>query len=443
MKKIFLPLLITVIALSLSAQIQSGYVPFHQFLLSNRGDIQKQQGNARNVVFEEIAYMHYSPVNDSNWIYADSGQFFFNQSITGTSLVYETAGNYFQYVGVKWDSASMFTNTADSLGLILTSVGQNFDTATHSWVNSYQYLNTYNSINYLASQELDNWTGSWTAASKSNTTYGATNFDSVVVIQTGSALQNDTQYLYTYNGYNNTELLTQIWSGSAWTNLYKQSNSFDANGNNYQSFVSVWNGTGWSNYALIIRGYDLNNELVSYLYELWNASSGAYVNSYQEAYAWVLSNNTRFENYNWDTTSNTWTPLSLNTYNYDGNHNVIYEFDQSYVNGAFANAAQYYYYYQGYQVSGIKALNGDLKANLFPNPCNGIATISFSAGKAGDFVWSVYDEQGNLLQQQHINSTPGLNQLQVNLTGYAAGNYLVQLVDAAGGKSGVLQLVKQ
>ena len=80
---------------------------------------------------------------------------------------------------------------------------------------------------------------------------------------------------------------------------------------------------------------------------------------------------------------------------------------------------------------------------MFPNPCNGIATISFSAGKAGDFVWSVYDEQGNLLQQQHINSTPGLNQLQVNLTGYAAGNYLVQLVDAAGGKSGVLQLVKQ
>ena len=445
MKKILLSLLVTVVVLSLSAQTKSGYVPFHQYFLSNHGDIQKDQnGNSRNVTYAEIAYMHYAPINDSNWIYSDSGQFYFSQIIADTTPLYETGGTYFEFENVKWDTSGQFTSTANGLGSPLTVTGQIEDTATKVWSNSYLYTNTYSTINYLTTQLIQNWSGgAWVDSAQYSYTYNVSNYDSITVVQSGNPLQNDTQYLYIHNGYNTTEIITQIWSGSAWTNLYKQSNSFDANGNNYQSFVTVWNGTGWNNYALIIRGFDLNNELVSYVYELWNAGTGAYVNNYQEGYAWVLSNNTQFENYTWDTTTNSWTPISLNTYSYDGNHNVIYEFDQTYTNGAFVNGAQYYYYYQQYTVSGIKNLDNDLNISLYPNPSTGNAVISYAAKNAGSIILNIYNALGNLMNQQKSSILAGENQLPVNLTGYATGNYFVQVVDGASGKIGVLRMVKQ
>ena len=240
MKKILLPLVLAVFALSSSAQLTSGYVPFHQILQSNHGDIQKHNGNSRSVVFEEISYMHYIPNSGTpGWTYSDSGQFSFGQTASAT---YETGGIYFQFANVKWDTLSAFSVTNDTLGLPLTITGQNYNQTTHAFTNSYQYNNTYNGIHYLQTQNLKTWIGSWIDSTQFDYTYGSGNFDSIVTFQFGNPLQNDTQFLYTYNGYNNTQTITQVWSGSAWTNLYKQSNSFDANGNNYQSFIAKWDG---------------------------------------------------------------------------------------------------------------------------------------------------------------------------------------------------------
>jgi|GEM_PF-3076117 hypothetical protein len=443
MKKILLSLIVTVLILSLSAQTQSGYVPFHQYLLNNHGDIQKSEGNSREISYSEIAYMHYAPINDSDWTYSDSGQFYYNQIILDTTPVYETGGTYFEFSNVSWDTSGQFTSTANGLGLPLTITGQTEDTSTKVWTNSYLYTNTYNAINYLGSHLYQTWNGAWVNASQYTYTYNAGGYDSITLVQSGNPLQNDTQYLYTFNSFENTELVTQVWSGSAWTNLYKQVNQFDPYGNMQTSLISVWTGSGWNPYAQIIWGFVNTNELSSYSYGLWNANLGEFVHSYQESYDWELGNNTQFRNYNWDSTLNNWVPVTWNTYSFDGNHNIISESDLLYTNGAFANSALYYYYYEGYTVSGIKNVSSALNMSLYPNPSSGSAIINFTAQTAGNLLLNIYDAQGNLLKQQKASTTSGQNQIPVNVENYSAGNYFVQVVDGASGKSGVLQLLKQ
>ena len=437
MKKILLPFLISVLTLSLSAQLKSGYVPFHQLLQNKHGDIQNH-GNQRAIAYEEIGYLHLTP-NNNTWIYADSGVF------TYTSQAWETGGLYTTFADPNWDTTAQFTVVTDTIGLVQSVTGQTFNTATHSYTNSYRYVYTYySSNNYVNTQTLQGWDGaSWVDSVGYTYTYNSNNFLTNTVAQKGNPLQNDSQYVYTYAGYNNTQVLNQVWVSGAWASAFKVNNSFDANGNKYQSFGSSWTGSTWVNYDLFIQGFDLNNNAVSYLYELWNSTTGTYVNNYQEAYAYVLGNNTRFENYNWDTTAAAWTPNILYTFSYDNNNNVTYELDQSYQNGAFANTDQYFYYYSGFTVSGIKQIANHLTVSLFPNPSTGNATISFTADKPADILLNVYDADGNLLKQQRTWANAGLNQMPVNLAGFAAGNYFVQIVNSVDGKTGVLKLVKQ
>jgi hypothetical protein len=240
-------------------------------------------------------------------------------------------------------------------------------------------------------------------------------------------------------------LLIQTWNTSSWVNAFQQNNSFDANGNNYQSFVSSWSGSAWVNYALIIRGYDRNNEQVSYVYELWNSGSATYVNSYQEAYQNTLGNVTTFENYNWNTVQNSWTPLTLNTYSFDENHNCIYEQDQSFNSAVdtFGNTDLYYYYYTSFTVSGIKDPEGDMQLNIAPNPSSGANTVvSFNADKPGIVSVNVYDAAGKLTRCLKTGVTAGANQLPLKLSDLAPGSYFVQVNDNAG-KSVALKFIKQ
>ena len=67
----------------------------------------------------------------------------------------------------------------------------------------------------------------------------------------------------------------------------------------------------------------------------------------------------------------------------------------------------------------------------------------YAAKNAGSIILNIYNALGNLMNQQKPSILAGENQLPVNLTGYAAGNYFVQVVDGASGKIGVLRMVKQ
>jgi hypothetical protein len=442
--KFLLVALISVFSVTVWGQTQSGYTPFHQYLLKNHGDIQKHSGYGRDLAFEKIAFMHYSYLSVAGtWVPADSGVFNYAQSV---NLVWETGANYYQFVQpTSWVNSAQDTLNASSGGAIQSLTHQTYDTSGGTWVNSYMYSYTYSTtvpVGYLASETLQTWNGgAWVDSFQYNYTFDTIGRLTNLVVQKGSTLQNDSQYIYTYSGLNNTVLLTQIWSNSAWVNAFQQTNNFDGNNDNYQSFVSSWTGSAWVNYALITRGYDFNNAQASYIYELWNPVSGTYVNSYQESYQNTLGDVTRFENFNWNTVTSSWTPLVLDTYSYQ-NHNCIYEQDQTYAADTFGNTDLYYYYYSSFSVSGIKDVKNDFGLSVFPNPANANTVLSFTANNAGPVAINVYDTHSKIVKQLHINVSEGSYQIPLNLLGLAVGNYFVQVSDNTG-KTGVLKFIKQ
>ena len=233
MRKISLSLLFSLLIVSLIAGVPSGYIPFHQVLLNKLGDIQKAS-NARNIQYEEIAYSHNVFLsNAGTWTPSDSALFTFSQS---ASVVYETGGTYYKFINPSWVVSATDSNTINPNGTLSSSVGKNVNSSTA--VNSYQYTCSYYTtapIGYLQSETLQTWNGSaWVDSTQYSYTYDSLGRIATLNFQNGSALANDSQYIYTYNGYNNTQVITQYWSGLAWVNAFRQSNSFDANGNNYQ-----------------------------------------------------------------------------------------------------------------------------------------------------------------------------------------------------------------
>jgi len=448
--KILPTLLFALFTLTSGAQTSSGYMPFHQYFQQHNGNIQSAQGNERAVIFKEIGYSHnvYQP-QVGTWIYADSGVFTYGQI---GNEVYETNGSYYTFSNatLTWPIKAQVTNTANGIGLLTTSTYQVGDSG--NWTNSSQYLYTYNPANnYLASQTLQTWSGSaWVDSIAYIYTYNVNNYDSIVVFQTavGGVLQNDSQYLYTYEGYQNTQTITQAWSGSAWVNAFNKYTTFDPNGNPAQSQIYHWNGSSWSVYEQEVTDYDGYGELNNYTLQVWspeaNGGLGAYINYYSEVYENSLGNNVQFNSYQWDTTQSPETskPLLQYTYAYDENHNVLYESDQTYAADTFGYTDQYFYNYSDFNVTGVNTVVHDLRIGVYPNPSTGLAVLNLSMDKANEVSVKICDAVGKELKITQVNTTAGFNQIPLNLAGFASGIYFVEVADRSG-KSSTLKLVKE
>ena len=443
MKKIFVVLAIAVVSISLPAQTKSGFTPFHTYFEKQHGDLQKL-GNQREVIYKEIGYSHDTYVTSAGtWTPADSGVFYYSQN---TNQVWQIAGTFLNFVQPNWDTTGQVIDAVDANGFVQSITGQVRNGS--SWVNSYSIAFTYYAVapvGYLSTEIIKN------AAGSDSIGYDYT-FDSIgrltkLVVQTGASLQNDSQYIYTYTGWNATQQVTQAWSGSTWVNVANRYNNFDANGNNIQSTGYTWSGSVWVVNNQTISSYSANNHLQTYYYQLWDASAngglGGFVNNYYENYQYVLDENTQFQNYNWNSVLGTWTPDLSITYNYDSRHNLVYEQDQQFASDTFGNTDLYFYYYSPYDVSAIYEVKNELNAGIFPNPISdGLTNVSLTTVTAGNVALNIYDLTGKLLKHQLTNVGIGVNQLQLNLPGLAAGNYYLQITDNSGMAS-VLKFMKQ
>jgi hypothetical protein len=84
---------------------------------------------------------------------------------------------------------------------------------------------------------------------------------------------NDHKYIYTYDANNNrTSVLSQVWNGSAWENIYQDIFTYDANNNLTSELDQNWNGSAWENYGQYIYTYDANNFIVANSYKEWNSA---------------------------------------------------------------------------------------------------------------------------------------------------------------------------
>ena len=78
--------------------------------------------------------------------------------------------------------------------------------------------------------------------------------------------------------------------------------------------------------------------------------------------------------------------------------------------------------------SSIANLNQSLTAiQLFPNPVQSSTNLSFRADAAAMYDLSISNMIGEIIETKSLSVEAGENSLNLNLSGYSKGNYIIQL----------------
>ena len=80
---------------------------------------------------------------------------------------------------------------------------------------------------------------------------------------------------------------------------------------------------------------------------------------------------------------------------------------------------------------------GEMKVTVFPNPTEGLLQVVIDGGNEQSFRFVLLDLNGKVLQ--NFTSHSAIN--EVNLSGYATGNYILKL--QSGDRQSVWQIIKK
>ena len=83
--------------------------------------------------------------------------------------------------------------------------------------------------------------------------------------------------------------------------------------------------------------------------------------------------------------------------------------------------------------AGINNVSGDVSLNIYPNPNQGVFTVTVSSANHIVGIMSVSDQLGRIIKTQNIDVT-GTKQLPVELGNLSAGAYLLE-INTGGGRS--------
>ncbi len=130
---------------------------------------------------------------------------------------------------------------------------------------------------------------------------------------------------------------------------------------------------------------------------------------------------------NWGSTSGT---VSVNSYNACGAS--PYKKIDVQVTGSIAANAQDYVHAEIINTS---------DALVFPNPAKSSATVKFNSTKQTNYTIQLQNMNGAILMQKNILTTKGMNSINLDLSKYSAGVYLINIKNAE--RKIILKLTKQ
>ena len=356
----------------------------------------------------------------NNW--RNYGQSLYTYDAHNNELTYIT--QYWDTASASWYNSQKTINTFDGNNAQLTSISQNWNAGSASWINNRQNLYTNDANGNHTVNITQNWYGGW--------------FNNYKVLNTFDANKNI------------TEQISQSWDSVnvVWVNSGKYDFTYDANNNQTLEVYYSWDAgtSSWIPYDQYQYTYVDGSKELSSLHQQWDNTNHVWVNSYKENYTYDGSfNETGYQNAYWNTTSNTWQGSSNYTYTYDANNNRIYELDQSYnsTNLTFENTYQYFFYYGQLDVTAINEAKNQLSVSLYPNPSTGNnVTLQVNMEEAANTRVGLYDAQGRLVTTAMHQFVAGANNIELNYN-VAAGNYYLQVLEYATGKSSIIKFVKQ
>jgi len=82
---------------------------------------------------------------------------------------------------------------------------------------------------------------------------------------------------------------------------------------------------------------------------------------------------------------------------------------------------------QGFAASDLNSLNKTATLSLYPNPAKTHSTFVFTA--TGKYTIEVTDMSGKILQTKSATTTKAQNTIELNVSNYAPGIYLVTVID--------------
>jgi len=92
-------------------------------------------------------------------------------------------------------------------------------------------------------------------------------------------------------------------------------------------------------------------------------------------------------------------------------------------------------------VSAINELNGNLEANVYPNPVTDEVQLELTNATLGLYNLNIFDTQGRVVLGQTVEVNGGFSKTTLNTSNWASGIYLVKLSNDAGQK--VMKIVKR
>ena len=219
-----------------------------------------------------------------------------------------------------------------SLVFSLSIYGQNLLTLTYenwsggTWVNYSEQTNTYDGSGYLTNQLDQLWDGS------------------------SSSWNNNEQFSYTNNGNGTVQQnIKQSWNPSSGTWMNSERLSYTHNGSNQVLTLTYesWSGGAWVNYVKSTNSYDGSGYLTNNVFQLWDSSSSSWKNSSQTNYTNNVNGTTQ------QLIQQSWLPT-----------------------GAWSNSQRATFTYTN--STGIHESN-EIPFHFFPNPTSGILNIALTS----------------------------------------------------------------
>jgi hypothetical protein len=274
-------------SISLFSQGITGNIP----RATNKGGMPKSNSlSAQNApILLDAVYNFSWNLNIANWNSIPNGEkvsieYDGNNNITGFTLK--------MWIDTAWVDTGQYIMTYN-LNNNITSQVYKTSTGNSNWKNSSQYIYAYNSFNKLTSQLFQTWdiaSSRWVDSSMYSYNYDANHNDTLLLFQSSPALIPQWSYHYSYDANNNPiRCMVQTWNGFEWINSRLYTSTYDANDNQTSSLLQTWNGAVWVNNMLNLYTFDVNKNNTSDLLQSWSGSF--WVNFKYNSYTYDANNN--------------------------------------------------------------------------------------------------------------------------------------------------------
>lgn len=204
------------------------------------------------------------------------------QNNTLTTFQTLPSGNIEEYISQSWIvPASVWANAVRASYTYANDKPKTIDYynwVTDTWVNYMKMTNDYDGAGFLVSELQQSWESTesaWENISLTNyTNLPNGNIEqSIMQIWDDDENQwvNSMRNIHDYSANRLSTIVTQMWMGTDWINLNRETYTYDSNGREWTQKEEKWNmvTSQWENRGLTTYTYDANGDVTEELYQAW------------------------------------------------------------------------------------------------------------------------------------------------------------------------------